>query len=163
MTEHSAHSFLLADEAATLALGRRLGHAAVAPGLVVYLEGDLGAGKSTLARGWLAGMGHGGRVKSPTYTLLEPYSLPGGRELAHLDLYRLSDPEELEFLGLRELSDPGHWLLIEWPEKGAGHLPAADLEIRFGFPAGGGRQVEIRGCTSRGAAWLGDNVGALRE
>jgi len=152
------------DEPAMLALGRRLGLAAArAPGLAVYLHGELGAGKSTLARGWLAGMGHAGRVKSPTYTLLEPYSLPGERELAHLDLYRLSDPEELEFLGLRELSDPEHWLLIEWPEKGAGHLPAADVSIHIAFEPSGGRRLRLRGNTPEGVSWVQQNAGDLLE
>lgn len=137
-----------------LALGRRLGSAAAGtPGLVVYLEGDLGAGKTTLARGWLAGMGHTGRVKSPTYTLLEPYATPGGA-LAHLDLYRLADPEELEFLGLRELAGADEWLLIEWPEKGAGHLPDGDIEIAIGFETGGGRVLRMAGKTPSGTSWL---------
>ncbi len=142
------------DEAAMLALGRRLGEAsrASAP-LVVYLEGDLGAGKTTLSRGWLAGMGHAGRVRSPTYTLLEPYELATDRHLAHLDLYRLADPEELEFLGVRELSGAGHWLLIEWPEKGAGHLPGADVVIRIGFTEPG-RRIEFVADTSAGRTWL---------
>lgn len=144
----------VAGEPAMLALGHELGRAAAGvAGLVVYLEGDLGAGKTTLARGWLGGMGHAGRVKSPTYTLLEPYALPGGRELAHLDLYRLSDSEELEFLGLRELYGSA-WLLVEWPEKGRGHLPAADVEIRIAFPPKGGRRLELGAFTQAGAAWL---------
>lgn len=154
MTTGSERRAHIPDEERMLALGRALGEAAsAARGLVVYLEGDLGAGKTTLARGWLAGMGHAGRVKSPTYTLLEPYVLPDGRELAHLDLYRLADPEELEFLGLREIHG-GTWLLVEWPEKGAGHLPAPDLEVRIAFPAGGGRRVGLRSFTQRGAEWL---------
>lgn len=152
------------DEDRMLALGRRLGVAAgEARGMAVYLHGELGAGKSTLARGWLAGMGHAGRVKSPTYTLLEPYSLPGGREVAHLDLYRLADPEELEFLGLRELSDPNHWLLIEWPEKGEGHLPTADIDIRIIFSPSGGRRLQIRGNTPPGVIWIQENAGYLLE
>lgn len=134
------------DEAGMLALGKRLGAAAKKmTGLTVYLEGDLGAGKTTLARGWLAGMGHTGRVKSPTYTLLELYELPGGARLAHMDLYRLADPEELEFLGVRDLSG---WLLVEWPEKGADHLPAADLEIRIEFLPDAGRRVIVRASSS---------------
>ena len=152
------------DEAAMLELGRGLGGAARGvSGLVVYLEGELGAGKTTLSRGMLAGMGHVGRVRSPTYTLLEPYDLPGGVRLAHLDLYRLADPEELEFLGVRELSGTGHWLLIEWPEKGAGHLPPADLEIRIGFPDAGGRSIKIMPCTDVARRWLAVNVGGLLE
>lgn len=129
-----------------LALGRRLGTAAGRlDGLVVYLRGDLGAGKTTLIRGWLAGMGHAGRVKSPTYTLLELYDLPHGQRLAHMDLYRLTDPEELEFLGVRDLSG---WLLVEWPEKGVGHLPPADLEIAIQFLPETGRLVELHALTS---------------
>lgn len=155
---------VVAGEAAMLAVGRRLGAAAAdSPGLAVYLHGDLGAGKSTLARGWLAGMGYPGRVKSPTYTLLEPYSLPNGRELAHLDLYRLADPEELEFLGLRELSDPEQWLLIEWPEKGAGHLPAADIDIRVAFESPDSRRLFIGGNTPAGVSWVHENAGDLLE
>lgn len=154
-----------ADEAAMLALGRRLGVAAAASptGLAIYLHGPLGAGKSTLARGWLHGMGHHGRVKSPTYTLLEPYPLPDGREVAHLDLYRLGDAEELEFLGLREISDGDHWLLIEWPEKGAGHLPPPDLDVVITFPESGGRALEFRGNTPAGGFWLAENAGSLLE
>ena len=137
----SARSIDITNEADMLAFGRRLGAAArKRTGLVVYLEGDLGAGKTTLARGWLAGMGHAGRVKSPTYTLLELYELPDGARLAHMDLYRLADPEELEFLGVRELTG---WLLVEWPEKGVGHLPSADLEVRIEFLPEGGRRVNL--------------------
>jgi tRNA threonylcarbamoyladenosine biosynthesis protein TsaE len=129
------------DEAGMLSLGRRLGSAAGRlDGLVVYLRGNLGAGKTTLVRGWLAGMGHAGRVKSPTYTLLELYDLPDGARLAHMDLYRLTDPEELEFLGVRDLSG---WLLVEWPEKGTGHLPLADLEVIIEFLPNEGRLVKL--------------------
>lgn len=139
-----------------LALGRRLGSAARAAGagLAIYLEGSLGAGKTTLARGWLAGMGHPGRVKSPTYTLLEPYALPAGPDLAHLDLYRLADPEELEFLGLRELAGSGQWLLIEWPEKGTGHLPPADAVVQITFGADESREVKITTNTDAATHWL---------
>lgn len=143
----------VADEEAMLALGRRFGVAAGHPGLVVYLEGDLGAGKTTLARGWLAGMGHAGRVKSPTYTLLEPYALPSGGALTHMDLYRVADPEELEFLGLRDLAGSNQWLLIEWPEKGARHLPLPDLEIRIGFE-GTGRWLKCEAKNTTAARWL---------
>lgn len=159
-----SREIVVPDESAMLVMGRRLGVAAAnSPGLAVYLHGDLGAGKSTLARGWLAGMGYAGRVKSPTYTLLEPYSLPNGRELAHLDLYRLADPEELEFLGLRELSDPEHWLLIEWPEKGAGHLPTADVDIRIAFEIPEGRRLFIGGNTPAGVSWVDEYAGDLLE
>ncbi len=118
----------LADEAATRALGARIAGSFAAGG-VIYLQGELGAGKTTLVRGLLGALGVGGRVKSPTYTLLEPYELAGGRLAVHLDLYRLGAAEELEYLGLRELAQPGNLLLVEWPERGAGHLPPPDLRV----------------------------------
>lgn len=153
MSELTREIFL-PDEAAMLALGKTFGAAARnAPGLVVYLHGDLGAGKTTLARGWVAGLGHVGRVKSPTYTLLEPYQVPGGGKLTHMDLYRVADPEELEFLGLRELSGSGEWLLVEWPEKGSGHLPVADLVIRIAFE-GAGRRLAVTALNTSAARWL---------
>ncbi|HCK80869.1 MAG TPA: tRNA (adenosine(37)-N6)-threonylcarbamoyltransferase complex ATPase subunit type 1 TsaE [Candidatus Competibacteraceae bacterium] len=116
---------LLDSAAATERLGAQLGRTLL-PGCIIYLRGDLGAGKTTLARGLLHGLGHRGTVKSPTFTLVEPYELAGWR-LFHWDLYRLSDPEELEYLGLREQLDGDAILLIEWPERGQGELPAADL------------------------------------
>ena len=118
-----------AGEAQQERLGARL--AALLPAsFVVYLQGDLGAGKTTLVRGVLRGMGYQGRVRSPTYTLMEPYRLPR-RSVWHLDLYRLGDPEELEYLGLRDLLEEPVVLLIEWPERGRGMLPPADLVIHI--------------------------------
>lgn len=132
----------LPDPAATEALGERLA-GVLPPAAMVYLQGPLGAGKTCLARGLLRALGHQGTVRSPTYTLVEPYDAAGLR-LLHLDLYRLADAEELEFLGLRDwLGDP-HVLLVEWPERGAGVLPPADLEIRLG-PSGPGRQATVVG------------------
>ncbi|MEO5344477.1 MAG: tRNA (adenosine(37)-N6)-threonylcarbamoyltransferase complex ATPase subunit type 1 TsaE [Gammaproteobacteria bacterium SHHR-1] len=102
----------------------------LAPPLMIYLEGDLGAGKTTLARGILRGLGHQGAVVSPSYTLVETYR-PGDFALHHLDLYRLGHAEELEYLGLEDLCDGSGVLLVEWPERGAGVLPAADVRIRI--------------------------------
>ncbi|WP_123401821.1 tRNA (adenosine(37)-N6)-threonylcarbamoyltransferase complex ATPase subunit type 1 TsaE [Inmirania thermothiophila] len=125
----------LADEAATRRAGAALA-AALAPGAVLHLSGDLGAGKTTLVAGLLAALGHPGPVRSPTYTLVEPYEA-GGLRLLHLDLYRLADAEELEFLGIRDLADGRAVLLVEWPQRGAGHLPAPDLVLRLAHRAQG--------------------------
>ncbi len=103
-----------------------------APCRVVTLSGELGAGKSTFARGVLRALGARGNLKSPSYTLLESYELPGVHVI-HLDLYRLQDPDELENLGLADYHRPGHLWLVEWPEKGAGRLPSADLGFVFSF------------------------------
>ena len=139
----------LADADATVRLGAALGRQLVPP-LVIWLEGDLGAGKTTLARGLLQALGHAGNVKSPTYTLVEPYALPSCT-LYHLDLYRLADPGELEFLGVRELADADTVLLGEWPARGAGFLPAPDLVVRLAV-SGRGRAAQLDARSPRGAA-----------
>ena len=143
-------------EAAMEALGVALGRAATAGGWI-YLHGDLGAGKTTLVRGLLRGLGHQGAVKSPTYTLVEPYEL-AGRAVYHLDLYRLGDPEELEWIGIREIFAPGNLCLVEWPERGRGVLPEPDLLLELEY-AGEGRRVRAEGRTARGLevleGWLG--------
>ncbi|MES1951756.1 ATPase [Salinisphaera sp. S4-8] len=140
----------LADAAATDALGHRLAAAlrVFDRGIVISLRGELGAGKTALARAILRGLGHEGRVVSPSYTLVEPYTL-GARTLFHLDLYRLGDPEELEFLGIREIDTGRDWVFIEWAERGAGFLPPLDLEIRLAY-AGSARQVEFCALTPIG-------------
>jgi tRNA threonylcarbamoyladenosine biosynthesis protein TsaE len=119
---------------------------------VLYLEGELGAGKTTLARGLITSRGHGGPVRSPTFTLLERYALEG-LTVIHVDLYRLSDPRELETLGLRDFALPGHLWLIEWPERGTPLLPAPDVRIALQVSAAG-HPVEASAHSPLGGSWL---------
>ncbi|HZV61725.1 MAG TPA: tRNA (adenosine(37)-N6)-threonylcarbamoyltransferase complex ATPase subunit type 1 TsaE [Methylophilaceae bacterium] len=126
MSDFTLH---LPDEAATLAWGSGLSNI-VQPGLVIYLHGDLGAGKTTLVRGLLHGLGHVGKVKSPTYTLVEPYVI-SGLHLYHFDLYRFVDPEEWEASGFRDYFNAQSVCCVEWPEKASGLLPEADIDIRL--------------------------------
>ncbi|MEO5829248.1 MAG: tRNA (adenosine(37)-N6)-threonylcarbamoyltransferase complex ATPase subunit type 1 TsaE [Rhodanobacter sp.] len=143
----SGRTWLLADEAATTALGAQVAGALV-DGLVLYLHGPLGAGKTSFARALLTTLGVGERVKSPTYSLVEGY-VAGDRPAWHLDLYRIADPGELEWLGLDALADPAAVVLVEWPERGAGALPAADAELALDY-AGAGRQASLRALSRRG-------------
>lgn len=128
------------DEAGTLAVARQLGTLLNAKG-VVYLAGTLGAGKTTFSRGILRSYGYEGAVKSPTFTLVEPYDLQWG-QVYHFDLYRIADPEELEFLGIDDYLVGGHLCLIEWAERGEGFLPAADLRVEL-IPKQQGRDIRI--------------------
>lgn len=141
----------LPDEAATVALGARVA-AALDGALVLYLDGDLGVGKTCFARALLRALGVDGRVKSPTYSLLESYALAHGRAW-HLDLYRIADPGELEWLGLDALAEPGTLVLVEWPQHGAGSLPPADLVLHLAH-AGEGRSARFEACSARGVAVL---------
>jgi tRNA threonylcarbamoyladenosine biosynthesis protein TsaE len=122
-------------------------------GYVVFLSGELGAGKTTFARAFVRRLLPGARVKSPTFALVEPYELPGGSALHHIDLYRVSDPSELDALGVREMAAPGNGMLIEWPERGDGALPAPDLDVALGH-AGDRRTLDLRAATERGEGWL---------
>ena len=124
----------------------------LATGMVVYLAGDLGAGKTTLARGILRGLGHSGRVKSPTFTLVEAYKL-SRLYLYHFDLYRFESPRELDDAGLRECFGAHALCLVEWPEKAGAKLPAADLTLAM-YVAGSGRRVEVFAATEAGKACL---------
>lgn len=137
MDDSSSRTGFLADENATLALGERFAHALQA-GTVIYLAGDLGAGKTTFTRGLLRAMGHNGRVKSPTYTLIESYS-PGATTVHHFDLYRFNDPEEWEDAGFREHFGPQSICLVEWPQKAQGLLPPANLTLELAVDGDGRR------------------------
>lgn len=144
------HEAFLPDTAATEALGARL--AATLPAqAVVHLHGDLGAGKSTLARALLRGLGVTGTIRSPTYTLVEQYPLAGGGMALHLDLYRIADPGELEFLGLD--GEAARLWLVEWPGRGQGALPAPDLDVALQVD-GSGRRIRLSACTPAADAWL---------
>ena len=139
------------DEAAMVACGARLA-AAAQPSLVIYLAGDLGMGKTTLSRGFIQGLGHRGAVKSPTYTLVEPYEL-GEWQVYHFDLYRLGDAEELEFMGIRDYFGGGAVCLVEWPERGQGALPPADIRIKIERD-GSGRRLLLQADTLPGRTVL---------
>jgi tRNA threonylcarbamoyladenosine biosynthesis protein TsaE len=138
----------LDDENAMVTLGQRLAKV-TEPGCVMYLHGGLGMGKTTLSRGFIQSLGHAGAVKSPTYTLVEPYDFTGFT-VYHFDLYRLGDPEELEFMGIRDYFTATTICLIEWPERGSGVLPPADLVITI-VKSGSGRCVTLCSQTTAGA------------
>lgn len=147
----------LDGEAATVAAGESLGKA-MRGGAVVYLDGQLGAGKTTFCRGVLRAFSYAGPVKSPTYTLVEAYEdlvcvteLPQAKAVSvyHFDLYRLGDPEELEYMGIRDYFNDDAVCLIEWPQRGSGFLPSADILVSI-EPQGAGRIIAARGETLRG-------------
>ncbi len=134
-------------EEAMVAWGRLLGEA-LASSATLFFHGTLGSGKTTLCRGVLRTWGHLGAVKSPTYTLVEPYCYRGV-DIYHFDLYRLGDPEELEYMGIRDYFDSDNICLVEWPERGRGILPDADLDVMLSSQ-GQGRLVELVASGSRG-------------
>lgn len=147
----SVHVIPLPAEADTIALGHSLA-AVLARGGTLYLEGDLGAGKTTLARGLIQALGHSGPVKSPTYTIVEPYELSCG-PVFHFDLYRLADPEELELMGIRDYFAPGAICIVEWPEKGGDLIPAPDLRLQL-EKTGASRQAHLHAQTALGQQML---------
>ena len=146
------YSLALPDEEATLACAAQVAEACT-QGITIYLHGNLGAGKTTFVRGFLHALGVSGQVKSPTFTVVEPYELPGGVAY-HFDLYRIVDPEELELLGVRDYFAPNAFVLVEWPEHGAGVLPQADMEVHLEY-AGTARHLTLRAATVKGQAVLG--------
>ncbi|MEO8809093.1 MAG: tRNA (adenosine(37)-N6)-threonylcarbamoyltransferase complex ATPase subunit type 1 TsaE [Rhodanobacter sp.] len=146
-----ALAWALPDEPSTAALAWCVA-GALDGGLVIYLRGPLGAGKTSFARALLSSLGVGERVKSPTYSLVEGYAT-SDRPAWHLDLYRIADPAELEWLGLDALADPDAVVLVEWPERGSGALPPADVELCLDY-AGQGRFAQLRSLSPRGARLL---------
>ena len=152
-------TYFLADENATLEWGRQLARATFTgpgqggsghpcSGAIIYLSGDLGAGKTTLSRGILRGFDYAGAVKSPTYTLVEPYEFDQCH-IYHFDLYRLADPEEVEYLGTEDYFQSSNLCIVEWPEKGEGSIPPPDLAITLS-EADSGRQLDCQACSEKG-------------
>ncbi|WP_051219631.1 tRNA (adenosine(37)-N6)-threonylcarbamoyltransferase complex ATPase subunit type 1 TsaE [Oceanobacter kriegii] len=144
-------SKVLHGESATLAFAASMAPLLTSGGLI-FLQGTLGAGKTAFSRGLIQAMGHQGPVKSPTYTLVEDYPL-ANTHVYHFDLYRLGDPEELEFMGIRDYIDGDSLCLIEWPDKGQGVLPAADLTIEL-QDLGESRRIILTAASSRAELWL---------
>lgn len=134
------------DEQRLIHFANKFSHEIPKP-LVIWLEGDLGAGKTTFTRGLIHALGYKGRVKSPTYGLLEHYQLES-LQVLHMDLYRINDPGELEFLGVEDLLDEQTILLIEWPDKGGSWLPAPDFILKFSY-ADQGRDLRWKACDQR--------------
>lgn len=147
MKDVNSTVILLADEAATVKMGNVIAES-VALGSTIFMHGDLGAGKTTMSRGIIQGLGHEGRVKSPTYTLVEPYEMPHA-SVYHFDLYRLADPEELEYMGFRDYFNDKAVCIIEWPEKGEHFLPKADIELYLTY-ADEQREISFKANSSSG-------------
>lgn len=142
----------LADDAASIALGKQIAQGLPGTQCTFHLKGDLGAGKTTFSRGFIQSLGHTGNVKSPTYTLVEHYQL-NERDIFHFDLYRLADPEELDYLGLDDYFTGNAICLIEWPEKAGNYLPAPDIEISLSYHQQG-RLAEITAMSPLGESLI---------
>ena len=152
MRQSRTASLILADADSTRRIGHAIGDALAldsSAGAVIWLEGELGAGKTTLVAGVLGRLDAPGPIRSPTYTLVEPYEA-AGRMLYHIDLYRLVDPRELEALAVRDMLSDHGILLIEWPSRAHANLPPADLQIEMHYEGSGGRRMQARALTERG-------------
>jgi tRNA threonylcarbamoyladenosine biosynthesis protein TsaE len=167
MRESNSAHLTLPDASATRRLGASLAKALAcypAEPFVIFLEGELGAGKTTLAGGLLAELGFRGPVRSPTYTLVEPYELNGGRTLHHVDLYRLATPHEVEPLGLRDSLGHAGVLLVEWPSKGEGQLPLPDVSVQLTYEAEGAhRRAVLTALTLKGSKLLETFIGVTEQ
>lgn len=160
MSDRQASRIYLKDEHATVGFGEQIANALrslAAPGagicdFTIYLSGTLGAGKTTFTRGLLVGFGHSAAVKSPTYTLVEPYQLEE-QKIYHFDLYRLADPEELEYLGIRDYFSESALRIIEWPQKAEGYLPEPDLKVDLDLDVPG-RSANVQTGSAQGSAVL---------
>jgi tRNA threonylcarbamoyladenosine biosynthesis protein TsaE len=148
----ASREWALPDESATLALGAVIG-AVLDPGVGIHLSGGLGAGKTTLSRGLLRALGHAGRVKSPTYTLVELYVI-SKLHLYHFDFYRFNDPEEWNDAGFRDLFNETNVCLVEWPEKAGDLLPLPDLKVTLSVTPTQARHASIQAMTPRGSTLL---------
>ncbi len=137
----------LPREESTLAFGAKLAQHC-SPPLLIFLHGNLGAGKTTFVRGFLQGLGHSGKVKSPSYNLVEIYELPK-KIIYHFDFYRIQVPQELDFIGIQDYWQETSIFLVEWPEKGTHLLPPADLDCYFEL-AGKGRKLQVEAKSRRG-------------
>lgn len=140
---------LIHNAAAMEAFGGKLAHTCP-KGSILHLNGELGVGKTTLVRGFLRALGHTGKVKSPTYTIVEPYQIDKHTTIYHFDFYRLGDPEELDYLGIRDYLENNAICLIEWPEKGGTFTPAADLQIQIIYQHTNNRLLELKANTEIG-------------